>query len=511
MTKKALSSFLSAFFPGVDEPIHLRAFAPKKAPGDDGRFTARKLSVTLHELGTDSALQEHLRQLNATRGLYFVVNSGGETDVAITRFTAWFVEDDSRPIQEQHKSLDAAPLPPSIRVETRQSVHAYWLISSECGEEEWRDVQQRLIAYFGGDEKIKNPSRVMRLPFFNHVRYDGKSGELSFKRVELKEFKPERMYTLDKMRGAFPPPSEHEPTSAASAVAVSEGANAFSTWEELNAETTRRIRNSPKARMNSKGWTHAPGLCHGSVDGTAVAVSPDGAYKCHKGCPAAQVRVAYGLPERPNTPEPEASAGNAQTKAARVSGFTFTTIKDLVNEPEEEIAYVWEKTIPRGGFSICAAKPKVGKSTLIRNLAVAVSRGEEFFGRITSQGKVIYLCLEEKRAEIAAHFRRMGVSDEDIIIHTGRTPADALMALEDAILMNSPVLVIIDPLSRFGGIRDFNDYGEVTRGLAPLIDLARSSECQTHILAVHHNGKGEREGGDALLGSTAFFGRWTPY
>ena len=55
-------------------------------------------------------------------------------------------------------------------------------------------------------------------------------------------------------------------------------------------------------------------------------------------------------------------------------------------------------------------------------------------------------------------------------------------------------------------VADFNSYGEVTRGLEPLIDLARSSECQCHIQAVHHNGKGEREGGDALLGSTGFFG-----
>jgi hypothetical protein len=184
--------------------------------------------------------------------------------------------------------------------------------------------------------------------------------------------------------------------------------------------------------------------------------------------------------------------------------FQLTTLQDLLSEPEEKIAYIWERTLPRGGFSICAAKPKVGKSTLARNLAVAVSRGAEFFGRATTQGKVIYLCLEEKRAEVGAYFRRIGASSNDILIHTGRTPDDALEALKAEIEEHSPALVIIDPLSRFVRVSDYNSYAEVTLRLEPLIDLARESGC--HFLALHHNGKGERESGDAVLGSTGFFG-----
>src|SRR5215207_6175929 len=194
--------------------------------------------------------------------------------------------------------------------------------------------------------------------------------------------------------------------------------------------------------------------------------------------------------------KPDASESDA--RSSRITRFTFTTLDDLLNEPEEETAYVWDRTLPRGGFSICAAKPKVGKSTLARNLAVAVSQGRDFFGRATAQGRVIYLCLEEKRAEVARHFRQMKASGPNIIIHTGRTPDDVMSALEAAIIEHSPALVIIDPLSRLVRVTDFNSYGEVTRGLEPLIDLARSSECQCHIQAVHHNGKGEREGGDAL-------------
>jgi hypothetical protein len=500
-----LSSFLTAFFSDEHELIHLRVFAPKKSPSDDPRFSAHKFVVTRHRLETDRKLQDQLIKFNKTRGVYFVVNAGGDSDDKINRFTAWFTEDDTRSIEQQHRMLDAAPLAPSARVETNKSVHAFWLIKGECSEQDWRNIQQRLITHFGGDEQIKNPSRLMRLPYFNHVRYDNESGGLQYKPVELVAFEPERRYTVAEMRSSFPPAHESLDSGPADN-SIQKSSAEFATWDELHSATARQISQSEQARTNSKGWTHAPGLCHGSTEGTAIAVSPDGAYKCHKGCSAAQVRIAYGLPERPNTTEPERDTSSTRPNAGRITHFTLTPLRDLLSEPAEEVAYVWGKTLPRGGFSICAAKPKVGKSTFVRNLCKAVARGEEFFGRMTQKGLVIYLCLEEKRAEIAEHFRRMGMDDENIVIHTGRTPSDALAALEAAVEELSPVLVVIDPLVRFVGIRDFNDYGQVTRGLEPIIDLAREASCQPHIMAVHHNGKGERDGGDSLLGSTALFG-----
>ena len=57
---------------------------------------------------------------------------------------------------------------------------------------------------------------------------------------------------------------------------------------------------------------------------------------------------------------------------------------------------------------------------------------------------------------------------------------------------------------RFIRVRDANDYAEVTRALEPVLALARISGC--HIMLVHHAGKMDREGGDSILGSTAFFG-----
>jgi RecA-family ATPase len=64
-----------------------------------------------------------------------------------------------------------------------------------------------------------------------------------------------------------------------------------------------------------------------------------------------------------------------------------------------------------GTFSLAVAKPKVGKSTFARNLALAVSKGIPFLGRETKQGSVIYLALEERVEDITADFRAMGASE----------------------------------------------------------------------------------------------------
>jgi putative DNA primase/helicase len=188
-----------------------------------------------------------------------------------------------------------------------------------------------------------------------------------------------------------------------------------------------------------------------------------------------------------------------ETQAAQPPkmGFVFTPLKSLLAEEPEELAFVWDLTLPTGGFSICSAKPKVGKSTLARNLAIAVACGTPFLGRETNQGTVLYLCLEEKRSEVRKHFAMTGAKSENIFVYTGSTPKTAIADIALAIEEFKPALVIIDPLSRVIRVSDFNDYGSMSRGLEPLIDLARRTG--THILCLHHDSKMDRSGGDALL------------
>jgi hypothetical protein len=190
-----------------------------------------------------------------------------------------------------------------------------------------------------------------------------------------------------------------------------------------------------------------------------------------------------------------------------VTGFSFVVLEDLLAEPPEQVAFTVDGILPAAGVSLWAAKPKSGKSVAVRTLAMCVAHGEPFLGRAVEQGNVLVLALEEKRAEVANHFRQMGGTNEQIHIHTGAAPGsskEGLAALQVAISLVQPTLVVVDPVLKLVRVRDSSDYAELTRELEPVIELARTNGC--HVAVTHHLGKQLREGGDDVLGSTAIFG-----
>lgn len=175
-------------------------------------------------------------------------------------------------------------------------------------------------------------------------------------------------------------------------------------------------------------------------------------------------------------------------------------------EPEEQITWLLADKLPAGGLSILSAKPKVGKSTFARCLALSVSTGESFLDCSTTKGPVIYLALEEKRGEVRRHFADLGATgDEEIYIHAASAPQEAVLELCALTKQIHPVLVVIDPLFKFVRIRDEKAYAEVCNAIEPLLTLARESGA--HVLLSHHSGKMERaDATDSILGSTAIFG-----
>ena len=185
--------------------------------------------------------------------------------------------------------------------------------------------------------------------------------------------------------------------------------------------------------------------------------------------------------------------------------MVLTPLGELLKEPEENVTWLVDGLLPTGGFSIMAAKPKVGKSTLARDLSFSIARGNPFLGRAVAQGPVLYFALEEKRSEVRRHFKDMGASGEEpIFIYSDRVQSNAIDQIRAVVHEKKPVLVIIDPLFRFIKVKDTSAYAEITNALEHLLLLSR--ETGTHVLCIHHSSKGNRQGGDSLLGSTAIFG-----
>jgi putative DNA primase/helicase len=100
------------------------------------------------------------------RGIYVVINNGGDKDADITECIALFCEWDDRPKDWQVTAWRELGLPePTIQVDTGgKSIHSYWVLSSPMPPSEWRVLQTRLLEYADADRTLKNASRVMRLP-----------------------------------------------------------------------------------------------------------------------------------------------------------------------------------------------------------------------------------------------------------------------------------------------------------------------------------------------------------
>src|SRR5262249_4405172 len=147
--------------------------------------------------------------------------------------------------------------------------------------------------------------------------------------------------------------------------------------------------------------------------------------------------------------------------------FGLTRLKELLGEKEETAAFVVAGLLPQAGLSVAAAKPKTGKSTLARCAAKAVALGEPFLGRNPIRGHLIYLALEEKRAEVRRHFKDMGCTGQEQI-HVLTSSAPSILELRAAVEKIKPALVIIDPLFRFVRIGDINSYGKMLEATDPL-------------------------------------------
>jgi len=179
--------------------------------------------------------------------------------------------------------------------------------------------------------------------------------------------------------------------------------------------------------------------------------------------------------------------------------------KDLLQLPPDPTRWIWDQTLPAGGASILVAKPKIGKTHLAVNLAIAISRGIPFLRRETQQCGVVYLSLDGSLPEITETFLSFGLKETDpIYLHAGAAPSEALKWVMQRVNEKSARFVVVDTLQRLFRFQNVNDYSEVTNALEPLLEGARQQNC--HVLFTHHAKKDASDDLDSSIGSTAIRG-----
>jgi len=123
-------------------------------------------------------------------------------------------------------------------------------------------------------------------------------------------------------------------------------------------------------------------------------------------------------------------------------------LSDIMTE-DTPTDFVIEGLLRSGGTTILIGEPKLGKSQMSLDLALAVSRGEAFAGLATKKGRVIYYALEDGEDIIRDRIKSRGLTGLDEDLYIGTTPPvveDSTALLEEHIDLFQPTMVIIDTL-----------------------------------------------------------------
>jgi RecA-family ATPase len=193
---------------------------------------------------------------------------------------------------------------------------------------------------------------------------------------------------------------------------------------------------------------------------------------------AAQVFKPVEVEEKPFTP-----------------GFTLTKADVAMSKEYEDTPWIVDGLMPAiTGYTLLNSKPKVGKSTFARALAVAVSNGSDFLGKPTVQMPVMYVSFpfEGDEEQNAKELKKLGKEAPNLWVSGTweRTVSrdDVIQTLVHYSKQIKPRLIIVDTVMKLLRMKDVKDYAEVQEVLAPLYHVLEP--LGSHFLFLHHEKKG---------------------
>ena len=172
-------------------------------------------------------------------------------------------------------------------------------------------------------------------------------------------------------------------------------------------------------------------------------------------------------------------------------------LSDLLHRDFEPLHYLSEPLISEG-LTIFAGRPKIGKTTFVRQMLVSVSAGIKFMGYQCTQAHSLFLCLEEGERMAQRKFKKivgdLNVSLIDIRFEWSRG-IDGLLEIRQYLIENPDVrLVVIDSLSRFREvqIRSTNQFQQDYEMVASLHNLTKDFP-KLAIVVLHHTTKAKAD------------------
>jgi hypothetical protein len=204
-------------------------------------------------------------------------------------------------------------------------------------------------------------------------------------------------------------------------------------------------------------------------------------------------------------------SAHTPSSSGAARNLRFHTAREVGEETPESPVWHVEGYLAAGAITELSGKIKAaGKTTFLTLMARAISVGDPFLGRTTTQTRVVYL-TEQPSASFREALRRAGLLDSDdvLILYWRETvgigwPEVVQRAAEECQQQDANVL-IVDTLPKFARLRGDaeNNAGDADEAMEPLQIAANDGVA---VAVARHERKAGGEVGDSGRGSTAFGG-----
>ncbi len=177
------------------------------------------------------------------------------------------------------------------------------------------------------------------------------------------------------------------------------------------------------------------------------------------------------------------------------SSFNFYSVPDLSEAERKPPDFIIDGMIPVG-MTFLSGAPKIRKSFLALQIAIAAATGSKFFGHSTTKCDVVYLDLEGSKSRISARTQRMTTPIPTNVFVTNRIQerlSNGLTEKLQALHRQKPEIrmIIIDTYSRARGspkVFGQNAYDADVQFLEPIQQMALEENIS--VLFIHHDKKG---------------------
>lgn len=187
--------------------------------------------------------------------------------------------------------------------------------------------------------------------------------------------------------------------------------------------------------------------------------------------------------------------------APAASAPAFQTLDSFMRTDTPTRPPVVRELIERGELISAASKPKVGKTLMLCNMALAVACGTDWLGRSTAKGKVFMFQLEDSTRTLKRRFASMTGGSWPANFELHLDPFKLSVENFDATVATcaGASLIICDPIIQASDIQDWNAQSEVRNTYELWRRLARDTDAAV-VVAAHHR-KMAGDFGDQMAGS----------